>query len=125
MNMSAILYMDMDIFIHVHTKPLRLTHLPTAPSPPSVCICWSRRPSPAARTRSGPSSRRRRLSAARTCGRHPRRGRRRLPGEPEATRQYAHTRARARAHARTHARTHAHIVKFSCAIHMHVLSKAT
>ena len=79
-----------DIFvikIHTHNftqaQPLRLAHLPPAPSPPSACVCRSCRPSPAARSSSSPSSRRRRPSAARTCGRNRRRGRRRLQRDAE------------------------------------------
>ena len=71
------------VYSHPHTQPLRLAHLPPAPSPPSACLCRSCRPFPAPRSRGSPSSRRRRPPAARTCGRHPRRGRRRLQRDAE------------------------------------------
>ena len=72
------IYCNKDTYIFTQAQPLRLAHLPPAPSPPSACVCRSCRPFPAARCCWRPSSRRRRPSAARTCGCHPRWGRRRL-----------------------------------------------
>ena len=106
--------------MHAHKTALP-THLPLTPLPPSARICPSCRPSPAARCCSSPSSRRCRPSAARTCVRIPGRGQRRLPGEPEPTRQHAERGERGG----RRERERKSIVKFSCAIHMHMLSKAT
>ena len=72
-----------DTYIFTQTQPIRFTHLPTGPSPPSAWLCRTCRPSPAARCRCSPSSRRRRPSAGRTYGRDQRRGRRRLRRDAE------------------------------------------